>query len=147
MTECNLLRFADHTKMEETADMVKSRTIIHSVLDGLKEWVNKNPMKFHKDKCQVLHLGKKNWKQYRLGRPWLWSSSAEEDLGVFIDSWLSTSQQYVLAAKRVNCILDEMIRSIANRSGEVPLYSALMRPHLEHCIHFWAPSIKKILNK
>jgi len=94
-------------------------------------------MKFHKDKCQVLHLGKKNpWKQYRLRRALLGSNSSEKDLKVFIDSGLSMSQQCVLAVKSTNCNLGEMDRSIANRAGEVPCHSALMRPYLEYCIQF-----------
>ena len=51
-------------------------------------------MKFNKDKCKVLHLGKHNpGVQHRLGSTQLGSSSVERDLGVLVDNKLNVSEQ------------------------------------------------------
>ena len=64
---------------------------------------------------------------------------------ILLDVKLYISWQCVLAAQKANHILVCIKRSMASRSREVilPLYSALMRPHLEYCIQLWGPQHKK----
>jgi len=55
------------------------------------------------------------------------------------------TRQCTLAAQKASCILGCIKNSMGSRVREVilPLYFALVRPHLKSCIQLWSPQHRK----
>lgn len=78
--------------------------------------------------------------EYMLGITYLESILAEKDLRVLVEIKLNISWIHAFAAEKANCVLGCIRQNIVSRFREVifPVYSALIRPHLESCIQFCA---------
>ncbi|GAB0184945.1 cAMP-dependent protein kinase inhibitor alpha [Grus japonensis] len=107
--EFTFSKFAQDTKLCGGVDTLEGRDAIQRDLDRLERH------------------------NYRLGEEWTESSPKEKDLGVLIDEKLNMSQQCALAAQKANRVLGCIKRGVTSRSREgiLPLYSALVRTHLE----------------
>lgn len=68
----------------------------------------------------------------------------KRDVVVLVDSGMTMRQHCVAVAKKSNDILGYIRRAVASRLRDVllPNYSALVRPHLDNGIQFWAPQLK-----
>ncbi|KAK4806998.1 hypothetical protein QYF61_000327 [Mycteria americana] len=132
--ECTLSKVADDTKLSGAVDTLEGRDAIQRDLDRLEKRARAILMKFHKAK-----------RKYRLGDERIEGSPAEKDLGILVDEKLDVSWQRALAAQKANRILGRVKSSVASRSREaiLPLYSALVRPHLEYCVQLWGPQYEK----
>lgn len=78
-------------------DPLERRDAPQEHLYRLEEWAIKNFMKFSKDKCKVLRLGKHDpGVQHRMRSTWMESSCVERDLG----SWWTSSSIWVNRVQR-----------------------------------------------
>ena len=98
----------------------------------------------------VMHVGHRNERAiYNMGNHRLEEVEEENDLGVLIHRTLSVSNNCAVAVKKANQMAGHIYRSVTHKSIQtvVPLYKALVRPHLTYCSLVWSPYLKKdILN-
>ena len=69
----------------------------------------------------------------------------EKDLGVTMNANMKVSEQCRIAASKANQVLGMIRTNITykDKSLIVPLYKAIVRPHLEYCIQAWSPYLRK----
>ena len=84
------------------------------------------------------------WGDAVLGR-----NTQENDLGVTFSADMKVSEQCGIAASKGNQILGLIRRTITYKEKQliIPLYKAIVRPHLEYCIKAWRPYRKKDIDK
>ena len=144
--QSNISKFADDTKLGGSVNCEEDAMRMQGDLDRLGEWADAWQMKFNADKCEVIHFGSKNRKaDYYLNGVKLGKGEVQRDLGVLVHQSMKVSMQVQQAVKKANGMLAFITRGIEYRSKEVllQLYRALVRPHLEYCVQFWSPNLRK----
>ena len=142
----NVLKFADDTKLFRKVNTDGDKQHLQNDLDRLVKWSEKWQMLFNFGKCKCLHTGHGNLNvNYKMGDTVLGTTVKEKDLGVTISADMKVSEQCGIAASKGNQILGLIRRNITYKGKKliIPLYKAIVRPHLEYCIQAWRPYRKK----
>ena len=106
-------------------------------LNKLVKWSEKWQMLFNFGKCKCIHIGHGNVsREFFMGNTILGTSVKENVVGVTISVDMTVSEQCGLAAAKGNQILGLIRRNITYKENTliIPLYKAIIRPHLEYCI-------------
>ena len=141
-----ILNFADDTKLFRKAKESGDKHKIQDDIDKLVKRSEKWQMLFNFGKCKCLHTGPGNTgMNYEMGGTILSKTLKEKDLGVTMNANMKVSEQCIIAASKGNQVLGMIRRNITykEKSLIVPLYKAIVRPHLEYCIQAWNPYIRK----
>ena len=89
-------------------------------------------MLFNFGKCKCIHIGHGNMdEEYKMGDAVLGRTTQEKDLGVTFIADMKVRRTFTYKEKHII----------------VPLYKAIVRPHLEYCIQAWRPYRKKDIDK
>ena len=145
-----ILKFADDTKLIAGVGSEQEVEGLRGDLRSLFQWAEDWQMMFNVDKCSVLHFGFNNARvELELGGKPLMSHESEKDLGVIVQSNLRVEQQCCKAANEANRKLGMIKRGFKNRTRAVmlPLYKAMVRPHLDYCIQAWRPHLRKDIDR
>ena len=80
-----------------------------------------------------------------MGDTVLGTTVKEKDLGVTISADMKVSEQCGIAASKGNQMFGLIRRNITYKDKKliIPLYKAVVSPHLEYCIQTWRPYRKK----
>ena len=141
-----MAKFADDTKLFRVVKTREDCEALQRDLSKMGEWASTWQMGFNVAKCKVMHIGAKNPNyKYTLMGSELAETDQERDLGVVVDNSMKMSRQCVTAIKKANAMLGIIRKGIENKSASIimPLYKSLVRPHLEYCVQFWSPHLKK----
>lgn len=145
-----IAKFADDSKLGGSVNTATGIESLRADLRKVGEWSEKWLMPFNLEKCKVMHIGHANQRaDYSLLGHNVASTELEKDLGVQISSDLKFSEQCIEAEKKAQRLLGCIRRRFRFRNKDIvlTLYNSLVRPHLEYAVQFWAPTLRKDIQR
>ena len=142
----NILKCADDTKLFRKTKEIGDKQKLQDDIDKCVRCSEKWQMLFNFGKCKCLHTGPgKTGMNYEMGGTILSETVKEKDVGVSMNANMKVSEECKIAASKGNQVLGVIRRNITYKEKRliVPLYKAIVIPHLEYCIQAWSPYLRK----
>ena len=147
----NVFMFADDTKVFKVIKDDNDVQILQADLENLATWSSKWLLRFHPDKCKIMHVGTRAEHDhvYTLNVDntvhELRYTDEEKDIGVIVDSKLEFDKHIYQQINKASSIMAVIRRSFItlNVTNFTPLYKALVRSHLEYASCVWSPYKQK----
>ena len=152
--------FADDTKAFRHIKTKEDQLQLQKDIDKMIKWSKLWLLKFHPQKCVMMHLGKvftfntddqttqnidSTIFRYSMeGHP-LEYSECEKDLGVFIDNKLNFEKHINYSINKANKVMAVARKTFDYMDKDIflQIYKGMVRPHLEYASSVWAPHLVK----
>ena len=144
-----ILKFADDTTLFRKVKEIGDKQNVQEDIDKLVKWSEKWQMLFNFGKCKCIHTEPGNTGlKYEMGGTILSKTVKEKDLGITMNANMKVSEQCRIAASKGNQVLGMIRRNITYKENSliIPLYKAIVRPHLEYRIQAWSPYHRKYID-
>ena len=140
-----ILKFADDTKLFRKVKEIGDKQNLQDDIDKLVKWSEKWQILFSILGNVNVYTQGNTGMNYEMGGTILSKTVKEKDLGVTMNANMKVSEQCRIAASKGNQVLGMIRRNITykEKSLIIPLYKAIVRPHLEYCIQAWNPHLRK----
>ena len=145
----SILKFADGTKLFRKNKEIGDKQKLQDDIEKLVGWSEKWQMLFNFGKCKCLHTGPGNTDMnYEMRGTIVSKTVKEKDLGVTMNANMKVSEQCRIAASKGNQVLGMIRRNITYKENNliVPVYKAIVIPHLEYCIQARSPYHRKAID-
>jgi hypothetical protein len=141
--ECNMLQFADDTKLFAESRL---HTLLQSDLDNISKWCKEWSLSLSVQKCHVLQLGSGGQpNNYLITGVSLEHVKSEKDLGIHLQYDMKSGEHCKIVAGKATRVLNIIKRAfgpLSRREFQI-LYKTYVRPHLEYCSVIWWPHYSK----
>nr|CAD2193464.1 unnamed protein product [Meloidogyne enterolobii] len=137
--------YADDVKLYTYHQNDNKRDILKESLILLSKWAKINGLEIAENKCSVLYVGKNNSQEgYHISENLIPKLQTVRDLGILIDSKLSSSDHINIIIKRAYLSIYRLFKVIRTRKLEqyINIYKTYIRPQLEYASEVWNPMKK-----